>query len=157
MRVAVVDPPAYTSPYDHSLCAALARRGLDVELETSRFRYGPVPPEDGYRRVERFYRRGAGSTVLKAAQHPFEMLRLASDLRRSDRRPVHFQWLPVRSLDAHLVPRFRGPLIFTAHEALPRRSRSLVKAMDAVVVHTRAGRERLVHELGAAPERVHVI
>src|SRR2546425_637414 len=51
MRVAVVDPPAYTPPYDHSLCAALARRGLDVELATSHFRYGPVPREDRYRLV----------------------------------------------------------------------------------------------------------
>ena len=40
MRVTVVDPPAYTPPYDHALCAALAERGLDVELVTSHFRYG---------------------------------------------------------------------------------------------------------------------
>ena len=34
MKVTVVDPPAFTPPYDHSLCAALARRGNDVELVT---------------------------------------------------------------------------------------------------------------------------
>ena len=157
MRVAVVDPPAYTPPYDHSLCAALARRGLDVALETSRFRYGPVPREDGYRRVERFYRWAPRSAALKAAQHPLDMLGLAADLRRTERRPVHFQWLPVRALDARLVRRFRGPLVYTAHEALPRRARGLVKAMDAVVVHTHTGRERLLRELDAVPEKVHVI
>jgi glycosyltransferase involved in cell wall biosynthesis len=157
MRVAVVDPPAYTPPYDHSLCAALARRGVDVELLTSRFRYGSVPSEDGYRRVERFYRRASGSASLKAAQHPFDMLAVAAALRRGGRRPVHFQWLPIRRLDALLVRRFPGPLVFTAHEALPRRARGLVQAMDAVVVHTRSGRERLVADLGIAPEQVHVI
>ena len=31
-----IDPPAYTPPYDHSLAAALARAGADVELLTSR-------------------------------------------------------------------------------------------------------------------------
>ena len=44
MRVQIVDPPAYTAPYDRSLCAALARAGTDVELVTSRFTHGPVPP-----------------------------------------------------------------------------------------------------------------
>ena len=35
MRVQVVDPSAYTPPYDHALCAALARGGAEVELITS--------------------------------------------------------------------------------------------------------------------------
>jgi glycosyltransferase involved in cell wall biosynthesis len=157
MRVAVVDPPAYTPPYDHSLCAALAHRGMDVELSTSRFRYGPVPDEDGYRRVERFYRFASRSAALKAAQHPFDMLRLAASLRDSGRRPVHFQWLPLRSLDAALVRRFPRPRVFTAHEALPRSARRLLGEMDAVVAHTRSGRERLVHELEVDPGKVHVI
>ena len=157
MRVAVVDPPAYTPPYDHSLCSALARRGLDVELSTSRFRYGEVPVEEGYRRVERFYRWGRGSASLKAAQHPFDMLRLARALRRDDRRPVHFQWLPIRSLDARLLGAFPKPRVLTAHEALPHRARGLVDAVDAVVAHTRSGRERLVADLGVDPGRVHVI
>jgi glycosyltransferase involved in cell wall biosynthesis len=157
MRVAVVDPPAYTPPYDHSLCAALARRGLDVELETSHFRYGPVPGEEGFRRAERFYRFGAASASLKAAQHPFDMLRLARVLRREDRRTVHFQWLPIRSLDARLVQTFPRPRVFTAHEALPRGARSLLRAMDAVVVHSRSGRDRVVRDLGVDPSVLHVI
>jgi glycosyltransferase involved in cell wall biosynthesis len=157
MRVAVVDPPAYTPPYDHSLCAALAHRGLDVELETSRFRYGEAPPEDGYRRSERFYRWAPGSPTLKAAQHPLDMLRLARALRAEDRRPVHFQWLPLRALDARLARAFPRPRVFTAHEAAPRRARGLLSVMDAVVAHSRAGRRWLVDELGIAPEKVNVI
>ncbi len=41
MRVHVVDPPAFTPPYDHALSGALARAGAKVELQTSRFGYGP--------------------------------------------------------------------------------------------------------------------
>ena len=56
MRVDVVDPSAYTPPYDHALCAALARAGADVRLVTSRFAYGAVPRAEGYAVDERFYR-----------------------------------------------------------------------------------------------------
>ena len=59
MRVQLVDPSAYTPPYDHALAAALARAGADVELVTSRFLYGPVPREDGYR-VEQYDRLADG-------------------------------------------------------------------------------------------------
>src|SRR5207244_5077014 len=55
VRVLLADPPAFTPWYDHELAAALARRGADVTLATSRFRFGDVPPPAGYRRVERFY------------------------------------------------------------------------------------------------------
>ena len=40
MRVQVVDPSAFTPPYDHALSAALARAGADGELITSRFANG---------------------------------------------------------------------------------------------------------------------
>jgi len=43
VRVLLADPPAFTPWYDHELAAALARAGADVELRTSRFRFGDVP------------------------------------------------------------------------------------------------------------------
>mgnify|MGYP003693726347 CR=1 FL=1 len=56
MRVVVADPPAFTPPYDHALAAALARAGAEVELVTSRFRFGDVARcRTGYRRREIFY------------------------------------------------------------------------------------------------------
>ena len=55
MRVVIADPPAFTPPYDHALAAALVRAGADVELLTSRFRFGDAPEVDGYRRSEIFY------------------------------------------------------------------------------------------------------
>ena len=40
MRVAVVDPQAFTPPYDDELCRALSAAGADVELLTARFTHG---------------------------------------------------------------------------------------------------------------------
>src|SRR5437868_1019748 len=82
MRIAIVDPPAYTPPYDRSLAAGLARAGGDVELLTSHFVHGPVPPADGYRVTDAFYRRSAeridmrGRRAVKGAEHLGDMPRL---------------------------------------------------------------------------------
>jgi hypothetical protein len=59
MRVHVVDPSAYTPPYDHALCRALAAAGADVALYTSRFAHGAVAAADGSERREYFYRLAA--------------------------------------------------------------------------------------------------
>ncbi len=48
MRVQIVDPSAFTPPYDHALAAALARTGAEVELITSAFAYADAPRPDGY-------------------------------------------------------------------------------------------------------------
>jgi glycosyltransferase involved in cell wall biosynthesis len=164
MRITVVDPPAYTPPYDHSLCAALARRGHEVELLTSRFRHGAVPPAAGYRRTECFYRLAVGSAVAKAAQHPLDMLRAARRTRRSRVAAVHFQWMPIPPLDRRLVRAFPHPRVLTAHDLLPReagdRGRAAAlrafRVLDAVVVHSDHGRARLI-ELGVPESRVVVI
>jgi glycosyltransferase involved in cell wall biosynthesis len=165
MRVTVIDPPAYTPPYDHSLCSALARRGLEVELATSDFRHGPVPEPDGYERALRFYRLGNRSVPLKAVQHPFGMLRTARMARAEGPQVAHFQWLPVPRFDRHLIKRFERPRVLTAHELLPRegeRARragvpALFEALDAVVAHTQHGCTRLVEELGIPASKVSVI
>ncbi|MEX2196084.1 MAG: glycosyltransferase family 4 protein [Thermoleophilaceae bacterium] len=167
MRVQLVDPSAFTPPYDHALAAALARAGVDVELVTSRFRYGPVPSGDGYRVSELFYPRGAalagrGRVPLKLAEHVPGMLRHRRHAAGADL--VHYQWLTVQPLDAHLLARGR-PRVLTAHDVLPREprpgqiaaTRRLVRRMDAVVVHSEHGAARLRDELGADAGRVRVI
>src|SRR3954471_5840817 len=100
MRVQLVDPSAFTPPYDRALAAALARAGADVELLTSRFLYGPVPEPDGYAVRELFYRRSArrglgapGRRAFKLAEHLPGMLRLRDATRAAD--VVHYQWLTV--------------------------------------------------------------
>ena len=165
MRVTVADPPAYTPPYDHALCEALAARGLDVTLATSRFRYGGAPTPLGYRRDERFYRLAPGSAAAKALQHPLDMSRLARGADAGGADIVHFQWLPIPRLDRLLVRRFRMPVVLTAHDVLPREVRAgarggtpaLLRAVDAVVVHSQAGARRVVEEARVPRERVHVI
>jgi hypothetical protein len=56
VRVHLIDPSGDVLPYDHALAAALARRGVDVELVTSRFVHGPPPAPEGYELTESFYR-----------------------------------------------------------------------------------------------------
>jgi glycosyltransferase involved in cell wall biosynthesis len=166
MRVDVVDPSAYTPPYDHALCAALARAGADVSLVTSAFAYGAVPAAEGYRVDERFYRRARGAPgsrrrrIAKAAEHVPDMLAY----RRTPADVVHFQWLAMQWLDGYLLPRGR-PLVLTAHDLLPREprpgqaraQRRLYEGIDALVVHSEYGRRQLVDGLGVEPSRVHVI
>jgi glycosyltransferase involved in cell wall biosynthesis len=168
MKVQLVDPSAFTPPYDRALSAALARRGAEVELLTSRFLYGPVPEPDGYRVSECFYRRTArrgleapARRVLKAAEHLADMRRLRAALNAD---VVHYQWLTMPALDAHLLPA-RRPRLLTAHYILPpapsRRqtkvARRLFGRMDAVIAHSEHGAARLRDEVGLDPSRVRVI
>jgi glycosyltransferase involved in cell wall biosynthesis len=182
--VHVVDPSSYTPPYDHALCRALGLAGVEVQLITSRFAYGPVAAPDRYVREELFYRAARGAPggrvrmAFKLAQHVPDMLRYRRVARAAD--VVHFQWLSIQQLDAHLLPsaRFAGGggwnagaarrrplLVLTAHDVLPREprrgqlsaQRRLYGHFDAIVVHSEHGRTRLVAELGIDPDRVHVI
>jgi glycosyltransferase involved in cell wall biosynthesis len=168
MRVQLVDPSAFTPPYDRSLAAALARAGAEVELLTSRFLYGPVPAAEGYRVEERFYRRstirGLGAPARRAfklAEHVPDMLAFR---RRADADVVHYQWLTVPPLDRFLLPPAR-PRVMTAHYVLPPRpsrrqvasARGAFGAMDAVIAHSERGAERLRTEVGLDPSRVRVI
>jgi glycosyltransferase involved in cell wall biosynthesis len=157
MRVQVVDPPAYTPPYDRSLCAALARAGAEVELVTSRFVHGTVPAPMGYEVREDFYRwsaRREANTMprraLKLAEHMKDMARHRLAPGSADVR--HYQWLPVPAIDGHLLPRTRVRVL-TAHgmlraedfERRPDRGvRRILDSMDAVVALSEFGRERLV-------------
>ncbi len=167
MRVHVVDPSAFTPPYDHALCRALALAGAGVELWTSRFAYGPVAEPDGYRRVESFYplaarvRDARARRLVKLAEHVPGMLRYRRAAKAAD--IVHFQWLTAQHLDGLLLP--RRPRVLTAHDILPREprlgqraaQRRLYDRFDAIVVHSEHGRRRLTEELAVPVGRVHVI
>src|SRR4051812_11489124 len=87
VRVDVVDPSAYTPPYDHALCAALARAGARVRLVTSAFSYGDAPRADGYEVSERFYRgapaRGRARVAWKLARHAPDMVATARAARNA--------------------------------------------------------------------------
>ncbi len=164
MRIVLADPPAYTPPYDHALAAALARAGADVRLLTSRFRYGATPEQGGYTVDESLY--GLSTRIghryarlaVKAAEHPLALARLG--LASCD--VLHLQWVVSPDTDAWLL-RTRSPLVFTAHDLLPRRTashastwRRLFGRFDAVVVHSESGRRTLT-AFGVPEPKVRVI
>jgi len=166
VRALIVDPSAYSPPYDEALCAALARRGAEVELVTSRFTHGERPPPEGYARRELFYRRAAAGAergprarqLAKLATHVGDM----HALRRLPADVVHHQWVPVPWLDAGLLP--PRPRALTLHNTAPRsgrfgRARALrevIARMDALVVHSEHGAAALRAQ-GVDAARVHVI
>jgi glycosyltransferase involved in cell wall biosynthesis len=167
MRVHVVDPSAFTLPYDHALCSELARAGADVELITSRFSYGDVLPPQGYSVRERFYRHARGAPgsrtrqITKLLEHIPDMAAYRRLAAGAD--VIHFQWMDVQWLDPFLLP--SAPTVLTAHDLLPRESkpgqawaqRRCYDATDAVVVHSDYGRRMLIDEGGVDPAKLHVI
>jgi glycosyltransferase involved in cell wall biosynthesis len=164
MRVVIADPPAYTPPYDRALSGALAHSGVEVELVTSRFRFGSVAAPAGYRASEWFYplsSRMGGKRLrlaVKALEHPFGMARLA--LAKPD--VLHVQWLGAPEVDRWLF-RPRSAAVLTAHDVIPRRTitktsmwRTLFRRFDRVVVHSERGRGQLV-DFGLDDKKVAVI
>jgi len=168
VRVQLVDPPAYSPPYDYSLAAALARQGAQVELVTSRYPYGAAPAAQGFSVREAFYRRatkgGRGTTarrLVRLAEHLPGML-AQRDPRGAE--VVHYQWLTLEALDSLMLAR-GVPRVFTSHNVLRRGSgrvreravRSTVARMDALIAHTDTGARALSERFGADPARVHTI
>ena len=106
---------------------------------------------------------GTGAILVAPAYQSLvpDMVRYRREAGAAD--VVHFQWLPVQALDAHLLP--RRPVVLTAHDLLPREprpgqvgaQRRLYDAVDALVVHSEYGRGQLVSELGIEPAKVHVV
>ena len=170
LRVSLVDPSAFTPPYDRSLAAALARAGADVELLTSRFLYGPVPAPQGYRVDECFYRRssrvgpGRARLAVKALEHVPGMVRARRRLAGAD--VEHWQWTTLPAVDRFLIGAGRDhPRVITLHYPLPKpgerrrlaAQRRYLDRFDAVVVHTEGAAARLRDEVGIAAAKVEVI
>ncbi len=163
MRVQIVDPPAYTPPYDRALSAALARAGAEVELVTTRFPYGPVTEPEGYAVSELFYPRasrlGPASPrrrAWRAAEHVPGMARLRARAASAD--VVHLQWLAAPAVDRFLLP--KRPRLLTVHDppaaggiALAA-ERAVFERMDALIAHSEPGAARL-RALVSDPGRVH--
>jgi glycosyltransferase involved in cell wall biosynthesis len=166
MRVIIANPPGFGGPdYDHHLCSELAAQGADVELVTTRFRFGSMPEPDGYRRSLLFYPLSARvfgrsrlRVPMKVAEHPFGMAGLA--LRRPD--VLHVQWLSIPELDRWLL-RSRAPLVYTAHDHAQRRTagkaavwEKLYERFRRVVAHSQSGRLALA-EQGIPEHKLRVI
>ena len=171
MRIALLDPPSFTVPYDHSLASALGRRGHDVHLLTSPYVFGDVPPADGYRREElflplsaRLLRRAPRTRLryaVKALDYGPSVVRLRRRLGSLAPEVVHVQWLSEPRVDVHWLRGVaqRWPTILTAHEIVPRLDRNLgawhetLHLAQRVVVHSQRGAEQLADQ-GVPPERI---
>jgi len=174
MRIALIDPTSSTPPYDHALAAALARRGHDVHLLTSGFRFGALPPAVGFRRdellfplTELLFARAPRSRLRFAARgvdYIPNAVRLLRRVRSLEPDAVHVQWLPLpRSDIVWLRALARAwPTLFTAHNIFPSRSRDLrswgkaLGIVDTVVVHSRSGADALA-QFGADVGRIEVV
>jgi glycosyltransferase involved in cell wall biosynthesis len=168
MRVVLVDPLAYTPPYDHALASALGKEGHDVTLLTSRFPHGRAPEPAGYGREElfapvstRLFTRSPLRLAAKGLEYAPSVARLVRRIERLDPDVVHVQWLPRPELDLRWLRRVADdrPVVLTAHDVMPRRRRALpvwpdvLETAERVVVHSQRAVEQLV-ELGLARERI---
>jgi glycosyltransferase involved in cell wall biosynthesis len=168
MRIALVDPLAYTPPYDDALARALAAQGHAVTLLTSPYRHGQAPPPDGYAREElfapvssRLFRRSPLRLPAKGLEYAPSVARLVRRIGRLDPDVVHVQWLPRPEHDLRWLRRIADdrPVVLTAHDVLPRRRAALrvwpdvLETAERVVVHSHRGVEQLV-ELGLGRERI---
>jgi glycosyltransferase involved in cell wall biosynthesis len=169
MRIALLDPPSFTVPYDHHLASALAARGHDVHLLTSPFVFGDPPEPEGYAREEvflpvssRLVRRAPRSRLrylAKGAEYGPSALRLLRRLGKLEPDVVHVQWFAEPRLDVHWLRRVKPPLVLTAHEPTARLERNraawreALGLADRVVVHSEHGEAQLVAQ-GVDSERI---
>ena len=171
MRIVIADPPSYTRPYDHGLASALARRGHDVHLVASPFRYGTAPEPDAYRLHEPFLSlsnrllqsrpRSRLRYVLNAVEYIPATGRLVRLIEKLEPDVVHLQWLVRPRFDVRWVRRLAKPrpLVFTAHDlAAPRTAprpvwRDILACAARVVVHSHRGVAQ-IEALGVERERI---
>ena len=99
-------------------------------------------------------------SASKLVEHVLDTAPCATGTLRARRRWCTCSGCPCSSSTSILLPHGR-PLVLTAHDVLPRQPRAgqlaaqrrLYGRMDAVVVHTHRGRERLLAEVGVDPPR----
>lgn len=138
MRIVMLDPSAFTIPYDVHLCRALSDAGAEVAFLTRPIRdvdYFSRSLRDGtddakaeYQTVEHFYRISERSPMmstcpplkmgLKGIEHVLNMATLCRLLRRFRPDIIHFQWMVVPGLDRFFVRRLRdyAPVVLTVHD-----------------------------------------
>jgi glycosyltransferase involved in cell wall biosynthesis len=172
LKIALVDPGDFTPAYDEELAAGLHRLGHEVVLIG---KHGGPSTSPELRRPT-FYallaRRGfralpdAVARSVKGAHHIVDMARLPIMLRRIRPDVIHFQWMPLPLVDVAFVGAFRriAPLVLTVHDSEPYQGATnrlmalgfnrLVRAADAVIVHTPRTAEQL-RGLGLDPGRLH--
>jgi len=172
VRVSLLDPVSYTLPYDASLAAGLTKRGHEVDLLAAPFAHGPRPAANGYMHREVFFTassrllarapRTRVRLLIKGLDYFPSVSRLKRTIRELDPDVLHVQWLGIPQLDRRWLEQAAKdrPVVFTAHDVLPRRTehrddlwRAILTGLDRVVVHGETALERLV-ALGVGRDRI---
>lgn len=173
MKVFLVDPSMFTSPYDFALQAGLQAAGTEVRL------FGRVPRFSGefpgaadyapffYRWSERCP--AALKSVAKAPEHAVDMGRFAALCRRERPDVVHFQWAPLPLVDSLFIRSIAAAsaTVLTVHDTTPfngnATSRLQVlhsdecwRKFDHLIAHTESGRRSLIAR-GLPPQKVSTI
>lgn len=178
MRVALIDPSLYTTPYDSALIGGLQKQGCTVRLFGRQPRSTDVPLEPHvdlepvfYQRSER-WRRGGGQAWVRFAK-AFEHFLSYSDLEKALRAfapdVVHWQWPSVPAFDIAFLRKLRRhwPQIVTVHDTNLFHRTGLGKirtlgwnrfigSADQVIVHLESSRQ-VLRGRGVPTERVNVV
>jgi glycosyltransferase involved in cell wall biosynthesis len=177
LRALLVDPSLFTAPYDAALTEGLVAAGVTPTWAIRPTRSGDrqeiaaeYVDDFFYRRVDHMtFLPGPLRALAKGVAHAVGLTQLV--LRVMARRPdvVHFQWLVVPPLDAMAmrIIASRCPVVFTVHDTVPFNGDHLsmlqklvldlpIRLSDRVIVHTEAGKRRLVAR-GVPSEKLVVI
>ena len=169
----MVDPARFTQRYDRRLVAALRRQGTPVTLLWAPAVHGNGPRAEaltgevafasslGQTPWRQIVRRSAWlRRALRGLHYPLDHAGLIDRVRATSQGLVHLQWALAPWMDSWIVKVLRRdvPVVLTAHNVLPHEARPwhpaayrrLYAAVDAVVVHSQAARERLASLCPAA-------
>ncbi len=179
LSVLMVDPSSFSLNYDYSLCNALVARGCEVRLAHSEYAHESWQRSASFNDWKYFYSRshsrrtkrsGRWFRLGKAAEHVFDMQRLAGILKRDAPDVIHFQWLPLPVLDRLSLARLKrvAPIVLTLHNTnlLHGNPDSILQVLgfhsvfqhvSAVIVHTEFSRDRVIAQGWAGPEKIRVV
>ncbi|MDX2006529.1 MAG: glycosyltransferase family 4 protein [Meiothermus sp.] len=160
--IAMIDPSDFTPPYNQQLCNSLGVLDQKVILFGSKPNlYSPV----SFRYQPHFYRISERLRTLpkplylsiKGFEHSYNMQTLYWNLRNLQPKVIHFQWLPLPSLDRHFIPQHKklAPTIMTVHDTQPfngdpsnrlqvRGWLNSLSTFDHLIVHTVYSAEQLI-------------
>ncbi len=180
MRVLMVDLSAFSAPYDHCLCSALARRDCHVTLACGPTSEPSHVASTTYSVWSNFYpftgsrRQGSLPPFLwraaRGADHLISLNRMLRQAEHLQPQVVHFQWLPAVALDRLFLPRLRrqARMILTLHNTTDFHGspasrwqslglRQAVQMFDAVVVHSRFSQQQLVAKGWVPEDRITIV